>query len=400
MVKGILKTVLLSMDQHPRYITTLWPVLAAGISLLAFWFEAFGLVALLIVLTAGLMVWREFTRDRTKAIVKTDSSQIAEGQPSDGYMKDLFNVTYLQLNEALDDVGHVREVVGNASNNLNSSLHSLRDASSNQQNILKGLIEELLQLAQPGNDAGELEQYSAMSDKVVADILQSMQEIHTASIEANQLFSVMLGGIESIDALLGDIVNINSQTNLLALNAAIEAARAGEAGRGFAVVADEVRNLSKRTEEFSGQISDKVQGLSEAIRSVSANMETVNNFDVSSQAAAQQQISQMWKSVEALAIDAEQRSERVSEVAIEIDKTVGESIVQLQFEDIVAQQLHQLDKRLAVMKQLMQEALVITEQEFGQMDSIMDLMRELHEFKHIDVNGHQESMASGKVDLF
>lgn len=348
----------------------------------------------------GLVVFSYQQYQRIKTHEGLTHEAVSQSDTQFEYLKDVFNVTYLQITEAIDDVGHVREVVGSASSKLNSSLSGLRDASTNQQDILSGLIEELVQLAQQQGAGEELIQYSQVSDRVVTSLLKSLDDIHQASVQASEQFSLMLEVIETIDVLLADVVNINSQTNLLALNAAIEAARAGEAGRGFAVVADEVRNLSKRTEEFSGQISTKVTELATAIRSVGANMETVTNFDVSSQAAAQQQISGMWREVEELADDAKLRSSKVAGVAEQIDSLVGESITQLQFEDITVQQLQQINARLDVMKQLMSEALIHTEEKPGQMEAVHDLLDQLRSFKDISVNRTQEGMGSGDVDLF
>lgn len=76
--------------------------------------------------------------------------------------------------------------------------------------------------------------------------------------------------MRDVRGMLGEIEGIAKQTNLLALNAAIEAARAGEAGRGFAVVADEVRDLSGRTNHFSHQIRGSLATIQSTIEETGA----------------------------------------------------------------------------------------------------------------------------------
>ncbi|HTW57596.1 MAG TPA: methyl-accepting chemotaxis protein [Terriglobales bacterium] len=110
--------------------------------------------------------------------------------------------------------------------------------------------------------------------KVVEDALTRMQSIAISTRESAKQIESLGEQSEQIGRIIGVIDEIADQTNLLALNAAIEAARAGEQGRGFAVVADEVRKLAERTAHATKEITQMIQGVQEGTRLAVTAMHT------------------------------------------------------------------------------------------------------------------------------
>ena len=166
------------------------------------------------------------------------------------------------------------------------------------------------------------------------------------------------------------------------------------------MVAEEVRNLSRRTEEFSEEIRNCIGQLSGDIEALKGNVDTVTNFDISSQAESQEQIAEMWEKIEGLVGHAAHQSEAVSSTATQIDEIVGQCIVQLQFEDISIQQLQQLVERFAVIQSLMKESVSYCSTDDLDHHRFDQLLTELRQFKHIAVTENQESMNTGDVNLF
>jgi methyl-accepting chemotaxis protein len=108
---------------------------------------------------------------------------------------------------------------------------------------------------------------------VVRETTERIDELATRVEEAVAAISKLAEDSEQIDSVVDVIRSVAEQTNLLALNAAIEAARAGEQGRGFAVVADEVRTLASRTQDSTEEIQNMVHALQDSARQAVSVME-------------------------------------------------------------------------------------------------------------------------------
>ncbi len=305
------------------------------------------LIAMLCAGVLGMIVTRMITRpiylsvEGAERVAKGDLTQAIEVRGTDETGQLLQSLSVMQSNLK----GTVQQIA-DASNQLASAAEELTAVTEDSARGLVRQNDEILQAATAVNEmtaaveevARNAASTSQISSQTAEDALKGQKQVQQAVTAINTVTEEITDSTQRVEALAGQIHDITKvldvirgiaeQTNLLALNAAIEAARAGEQGRGFAVVADEVRALAHRTQTSTGEIEAMISrvrgGADDAVQAMGKSQNLVRSTQLLASEAglALERISKGVSQINEQNLVIASAAEEQAQVAREVDRNL------------------------------------------------------------------------------
>lgn len=303
-------------------------------------------VLLLVTIAWGIgmvALWRKFKLFREEISLRESQHHEMIGE-HERVLGDASREMSSQVQHLKSELHQVQDVQGGAISGLFESFTTLEMQTRNQESLVMRLIDLIGHQSDSMGDGGSA--FHNEATELVEMFVESIKSMSEGSMELVSSMSDMGEQINHIDKLLGEINSISSQTNLLALNAAIEAARAGEAGRGFAVVADEVRLLSQRSDHFSAQIREKYEGIRGTMNCANNIVGEMASRDLSLTLNSEGRMEELMKEMEEINQQVADELKQVSTFSEEISAGVNVACRSLQFEDMTKQLLGHMEVRI------------------------------------------------------
>ncbi len=288
----------------------------------------------------GVALWRAVTRLGRTPGQEVVVSQVNEGGSASGVLTRALDVAHAEVgtqsSAAYEELVRARSILTGAIDKLVQGFSGVAEQTHRQRDLALAAVHG-------GQSAGDL---SSGFQQFVAQTKATLDNFVQGTIRTSETCMSLVDRVDDINQCMIDIQRIlleidgiAKQTNLLALNAAIEAARAGEAGRGFAVVADAVRDLSSRTQEFSGQIRQYMNKMDQEIKRVEVDVHTMATRDMTFAFSSKLRADAAMTNLVAMNSSVAKSTAEAGAIADKVARAVDALVSGLQFQDMTTQLL-------------------------------------------------------------
>ena len=254
-----------------------------------------------------------------------------------------------------EDIRRGKTLINDAVLKLGESFNSLNTQTRTQQQVVASLIAEVSDSAISRADRASVQEIAEGMSTILESFIGMLSQVSAQSSGVIGKMEAMTEVVNQTFSLLSNVEMITKQTNLLSLNAFIEAARSGEAGRGFQVVATEMRNLSQGSAKLNEQIRIQVEKSKKIVQEARDVVNQMAARDLDSLSEAKNSSDTMFAKLALMNEHISKNLGQVSVISQGIDRSVGLAVQSLQFEDIVGQLLGAAEREMADQEKTMME---------------------------------------------
>jgi methyl-accepting chemotaxis protein len=333
--------------------------------------------------------WRENLRH---VLEQNAESSLSAG--TQHTQEDILSRIQGQLKKLQHENQQIRGILRDAITGLADSFQSINEQACTQKQLVLSVTNSMS--THTGQDDINIAQIMSETENVLKFFIDTVVETSKESMRLVYKLDEMGKQNQAVIGLLGDIKEISDQTNLLALNAAIEAARAGEHGRGFAVVADEVRALSNKSEKFSDEINTVVRGTMSGISEARLIINDMASKDMKVMMNSKKKVNDMTSIMSGVQKFTEEKLAEVDAITDDLNNKVAVAVLSLQFDDMITQISAHIERRIEAIDNLLGLLDDAKSLDFSDVRERVNAICLSVEHKSVE----QQTIAEGGIDLF
>jgi len=283
------------------------------------------------------------------------------------------------LDGARPQITRARSLLQDAVASLNHSFAALTADTSEQRTAVSSLLLDMSgEVTDPNSAAAEqvsLQRFIRQTSDLLSNFADLVAHFSKQSVGIAYRIDDMVDQMKGIFRLIEQVDAIAEDTNILAINAALEAVRAGEKGKGFGVVASEVRTLSRKTKSLNDSIVVEMKGAETSIMAVRSAVGEMASHDMTMALEAKADLDVMIDKLDRMQCDIERTLGEIETFTQRVESSTSDAIRGLQFEDLVGQVLQNVDDRVLRVERALEGVKAAAERD----EPVEDRLNRIHE---------------------